>query len=64
MKINGFSSVAVQDGIARDGVIHVVSSVLIPPKTPRGREEEVEEDGEMELEGFKERLIPYFEDEL
>jgi uncharacterized surface protein with fasciclin (FAS1) repeats len=63
MKINGFSSVAVQDGIARDGVIHVVSSVLIPPKTPRGREE-VEEDGDMELEEFKERLIPYFEDEL
>ncbi|KAG9232406.1 putative Stabilin-2 [Amylocarpus encephaloides] len=36
IKINGFSSVAVQDGIAKDGVIHVVSSVLIPPKTPGG----------------------------
>ncbi|EHK97278.1 putative Stabilin-2 [Glarea lozoyensis 74030] len=34
IKINGFSSVAVQDGLAKDGVVHVVSSVLIPPKTP------------------------------
>jgi uncharacterized surface protein with fasciclin (FAS1) repeats len=36
IKINGFISVAVQDGIAKDGVIHVVSNVLIPPKTPGG----------------------------
>jgi uncharacterized surface protein with fasciclin (FAS1) repeats len=64
IKINGFSSVAVQDGVARDGVIHVVSSVLIPPKTPGERQEEIEEDAEMDLEEFKERLIPYFEDEL
>jgi uncharacterized surface protein with fasciclin (FAS1) repeats len=63
IKINGFSSVAVQDGIAKDGVIHVVSSVLIPPKTP-GKHSEVEEEGELDLEEFKERLIPYFEDEL
>jgi len=63
IKINGFSSVAVQDGVARDGVIHVVSSVLVPPKTP-GAAEELAEGEEMELEEFKERLIPYFEDEL
>lgn len=61
-KINGFSSVAVQDGIAKDGVLHVVSSVLIPPKTPGGVSEEVE--GEMDLEEFKGRLIPFVEDEL
>ena len=64
IKINGFSNVAVQDGVARDGVIHVVSSVLIPPKTPGGQQEEIEEEGEMDLEDFKMRLIPYFEDEL
>lgn len=63
IKINGFSSVAVQDGIARDGVIHVVSSVLIPPRKVGGKEVVVEE-GEMDLEDFKQRLIPYFEDEL
>lgn len=64
IKINGFSSVAVQDGIARDGVIHVVSSILIPPKTPGAAEEQAEEDSEMDLEEFKTRLIPYSEDEL
>jgi len=56
IKINGFSSVAVQDGIAKDGVIHVVSSVLIPPKTPKGAEYTGEE---MSVEDFKERFDPY-----
>jgi uncharacterized surface protein with fasciclin (FAS1) repeats len=55
MKINGFASVAVQDGIAKDGVI--------PPKTPGGKDEE-SEGGEMDLEEFKDRLIPFLEDEL
>ncbi|TPX23348.1 hypothetical protein DIZ76_012678 [Coccidioides immitis] len=34
MKINGFISVASSDIIARDGVIHVLNDVLIPPKHP------------------------------
>jgi uncharacterized surface protein with fasciclin (FAS1) repeats len=54
IKINGFSNVAVQDGIAKDGVIHVVGSVLIPPKTPGGLSEQADE--EMDLEEFKDRL--------
>jgi uncharacterized surface protein with fasciclin (FAS1) repeats len=53
MKINGFSSVAVQDGIARDGVVHVVSSVLIPPKTPGDAAWAGEE---MTVEEFKDRF--------
>lgn len=60
IKINGFSSVAVQDGIAKDGVIHVVSSVLIPPKTPGGKGESVEE--EMDLEDFKDRLETFYKE--
>lgn len=60
IKINGFSSVAVQDGIAKDGVIHVVSNILIPPKTPGGKTEEVEE--EMDLEEFKERLETFYKE--
>ncbi|CZR51630.1 related to Fasciclin domain family protein [Phialocephala subalpina] len=60
IKINGFSSVAVQDGIAKDGVIHVVSSILIPPKTPGAKSEEVEE--EMDLEEFKERLETFYKE--
>ncbi|KAG9247964.1 Fasciclin domain-containing protein [Calycina marina] len=53
MKINGFSSVAVQDGIAKDGVIHVVSSLLIPPKTPGGASWMGEE---LDIEDFKSRF--------
>ncbi|CAG8953646.1 hypothetical protein HYFRA_00010105 [Hymenoscyphus fraxineus] len=53
IKINGFSSVAIQDGLAKDGVVHVVNQVLIPPKTPGGRMWEGEEMG---VEEFKERI--------
>ncbi|KAJ8067386.1 hypothetical protein OCU04_004737 [Sclerotinia nivalis] len=61
IKINGFSSVSVQDGIAKDGVIHVLSSVLIPPKTPGGGLWAGEE---LEVEDLMERLIPYMNEEL
>ncbi|KAF4549961.1 Fasciclin domain-containing protein 7 [Elsinoe fawcettii] len=58
IKINGFARVTVQDGIARDGVIHVVGDVLVPPKKfPPGNA--VEEFGEMDVEDLKERLEPY-----
>lgn len=60
IKINGFASVAVQDGIAKDGVIQVVSSVLIPPKTPGAVAESVEE--EMDLEEFKERFETFYKE--
>lgn len=60
IRINGFNSIAVQDGIARDGVIHVLSSVLIPPKTPGGAFVENED---LSVEEFKERLLPFVEDE-
>lgn len=55
IKINGFNKVAITDGIAADGVIHVVPNVLIPPKTP-GMADVATED--MSLEEFKERLEP------
>ncbi|KAH8597677.1 Fasciclin domain-containing protein [Bisporella sp. PMI_857] len=53
IKINGFNSIAVQDGLAKDGVIHIVSSLLIPPKTPGGTAYMGEE---MDLEDFKARF--------
>lgn len=59
IKINGFGSVALQDGIAEDGVIHVVSSILIPPKTPHGAQYMGEE---MDVEEFKDRLLPFVEE--
>jgi len=53
IKINGFSSIAIQDGLAKDGVIHIVSSILIPPKTPGGAAYKGEE---MSVEEFKSRF--------
>ncbi|KAF2258590.1 FAS1 domain-containing protein [Lojkania enalia] len=58
IKINDFSRVTIHDGVASDGVIQVVSNVLIPPKKA------TIEDGfwkgeEMSVEEFKERLEPF-----
>lgn len=56
IKINGFTNVAIADGIAADGVVHVVPNVLIPPKAPGMLGESAEG---MELEEFVERLEPF-----
>ncbi|KAE9377654.1 Fasciclin-domain-containing protein [Stipitochalara longipes BDJ] len=52
VRINGFLSLQVVDGVAKDGVVHTMGEVLIPPKNP-GREPR---DGEMEVEEFKRRF--------
>uniref|UniRef100_A0A2D3UQM7 Related to Fasciclin domain family protein n=1 Tax=Ramularia collo-cygni TaxID=112498 RepID=A0A2D3UQM7_9PEZI len=59
IKINGFSSVSVQDGVAQDGVLHVVSSVLIPPKQVGGGKEDMFSGGEIDVEELKVRLQPF-----
>ena len=61
MKINAFARVAVQDGIAADGVLHVVGNVLIPPKDVGDANEEGFWDGESEMsvDELKERLEPF-----
>ncbi|EOD52303.1 putative fasciclin domain family protein [Neofusicoccum parvum UCRNP2] len=59
IKINGFTTVAVQNGIAKDGVIQIVSSVLIPPKTAEAQDFWRGEP--MSVEEFKERLAPFVE---
>ncbi|KAK0507184.1 hypothetical protein JMJ35_010222 [Cladonia borealis] len=58
IKINGFSTVSVSDGIAADGVIHVVDNVLIPPKPVDRDSVDWDYEEEMPLEEFKERLGP------
>lgn len=58
IRINGFNHVAVQDGLASDGVIHVVSNVLIPPKTHGGVAYQGEE---LTVEELKERLDAHVE---
>lgn len=66
-RINGFVRVAVADGVAKDGVIHVPTNVLIPPKkvrVPGGGEELSWWMGEeMSVEEFRERLEPLVEED-
>ena len=59
IRINTFTKVAVKDGVAKDGVIHVVNSLLIPPKSPRGATYAGEE---MSVEEFKARFDSYVEE--
>ncbi|KAF2712005.1 FAS1 domain-containing protein [Pleomassaria siparia CBS 279.74] len=62
IKINGFSSVTIHDGVASDGVIQVVSNVLIPPKNAAGQEAFWTGE-EMSVRELKQRLTPFVEDE-
>lgn len=59
IKINGFTTVSIPDGLAKDGVIHVPKSVLIPPKTPGGHHAAEEE---LSVDEFKDRLDAYIEE--
>lgn len=59
IKINGFATVSVQDGIAEDGVVHVLSNVLIPPKQLGNGAEEQWTDGELTVEELQSRLEPF-----
>lgn len=64
VKINGYIPIAVQDGIAKNGVIHVPANVLIPPhKHHKGGDDESSVDGEISVEELKERLAGYVEGE-
>jgi len=56
--VNGFGRVSVKDGIAEDGVIQVVSDVLIPPKKLGGTDAQWMGE-EMEVEELVERLEPF-----
>jgi hypothetical protein len=57
IKINGFVSVTVLDGIAKDGVIHVISNVLVPPK----KLGEAQQKCQITVDDLKERLEPYLD---
>lgn len=57
--INGFGSVAVQDGVAKDGVIQVVNRVLIPPKTASAGTLEHWNGQELSVEDLMARLTPF-----
>lgn len=61
IRINGFSRVTIHDGVASDGVIQVVSDVLIPPRNAASEEKGYWMGGEIGVEELKERLEPYVE---
>jgi uncharacterized surface protein with fasciclin (FAS1) repeats len=63
IRINGFSRVTIHDGVASDGVIQVVSDVLIPPKNANG-EQVMWQGEELSVEEFKERLEPFAEENI
>ncbi len=56
------TDVTIEDGICYDGVLHVVSNVLIPPKSV-GDEIQEWNGEELDVEDLKERLSPIFEEE-
>lgn len=62
IKINGFTRVAVSDGIAADGVIHVLPNVLIPPKEPTSAPLTL--DDSWSIEEIKEALAPFVEEDV
>ena len=56
-RINGFTGLAAANLVAADGVVHVLSSVLIPPKEVNGRLEAYKGE-ELTEEELKKRLEP------
>lgn len=58
IKINGFATVVIEDGIAADGVIQVVNNVLVPPKKLHGAQQ-LWQGEELSEEDLKERLEPF-----
>ncbi|KAI0138142.1 FAS1 domain-containing protein [Hypoxylon sp. NC0597] len=62
IKVNGHVDVAIQDGLAKDGVIQVINSILIPPHHHKGFWND-EVDGEIPVEELVERLKPFVEKE-
>ncbi|KAL6239018.1 hypothetical protein BDW75DRAFT_200217 [Aspergillus navahoensis] len=62
-KVNGWQRVRFADVLGKDGVIHVLDRVLIPPRRVEGKVVAGDE-GEMELEELTERLRPWVEEDV
>ncbi|KAL2838012.1 FAS1 domain-containing protein [Aspergillus pseudoustus] len=64
-KLNGWQRVAFADALVKDGVIHVLDHVLIPPRRleKTGGEELSGEEEELTVEELIERLEPWVEDD-
>jgi uncharacterized surface protein with fasciclin (FAS1) repeats len=60
-RINSFSRVTVNDGVAKNGVIQVISRVLIPPHKHHKHDSEEASSDDISLEELIERLDPYLD---
>ncbi|KAI1181092.1 FAS1 domain-containing protein [Nemania sp. FL0916] len=63
MRINTYHTVAVQDCLAHNGVVQVVSSVLLPPREPKKDAAWTGVEGWITVEDLVERLQPYIDDD-
>lgn len=68
IRVNGFSHVTIADGLGKNGAIHVLDKVLIPPCKHHKHGEDRDDDdedafitGEMDIAELKERLAGYVE---
>lgn len=57
--VNGFSGLKIRDGVAKNGVVHVLDRVLIPPHKHKSHEEAEMLDREISVEELTERLSDY-----
>ncbi|KAI1434820.1 FAS1 domain-containing protein [Xylaria sp. CBS 124048] len=63
IRVNGYTNVAIEDGVAQDGVVQVVNSVLVPPHSPKRGDAWIGAESEIPVEELVERLEPYLGDE-
>ncbi|GAB1210863.1 hypothetical protein APSETT445_009661 [Aspergillus pseudonomiae] len=61
LKVNGFQRVAVADVLGRDGNVHIVDEVLVPPRKVAAEWDEWNE--ELTVEDLKERLAGWVDDD-
>ncbi|KAI0850841.1 FAS1 domain-containing protein [Daldinia vernicosa] len=59
IKVNGHVGVAIQDGLARNGVLQVVDHILVPPRNHHKGAWDGEVEGEISVEELVERLEPF-----
>lgn len=64
IKLNGFHKVAFADALARDGVVHILDYVLMPPRKVTGHVTDSESDAaELTIEDLKDRLSDWVVDD-
>ena len=67
IKLNGQHRVAFADALARDGAVHILDHVLIPPRKVKGHylagSREGEDEAKLTIEDLKDRLSDWVEED-